>query len=173
MSDRDEIVGKINLYALGVDAQRWDLFDRVFTSHCDVDFGSAARWDNLVQFKQDFAAFHAPFDATQHMMANHQVVLIDSDHAHSLTYGSWRLVRHAAADQGTGGALWDGTGWYDDQWIRTHSGWLIARRVCRVIWWTGNDAVRLTLPGVTFDDPLCNLREEGAARRVAFLNAIS
>ena len=37
MSDRDEIVEKINLYALAVDAQAWDLFDRIFIEKCDAD----------------------------------------------------------------------------------------------------------------------------------------
>ena len=37
----------------------------------------------------------------------------------------------------------------------------------------GNDVVRQWLPGVKFEDPLCSLREEGGAGRVAFMNAIS
>ncbi|MET0373019.1 MAG: nuclear transport factor 2 family protein, partial [Rhizorhabdus sp.] len=34
-------------YALAVDSQRWDLFDQVFTSDADVDFGSSGHWTNL------------------------------------------------------------------------------------------------------------------------------
>ncbi len=173
MSDRDEIVEKLNLYALAVDAQRWDLFDRIFTSHCDADFGGSAHWNDLEQFKSDFGAFHAPFDATQHMMMNHQVSIIDHDNAHSLTYGSWRLIRHAAADNDGNGPLWDGTGWYDDEWIRTHGGWRIAKRVCRVIWFTGNPVVKETIEGVSFDTVLDSLRTEGREGRLSFLTAIS
>lgn len=173
VSDRDEIVEKINLYALAVDSQRWDLFDRIFTEHCDIDFGSSSRWSELEQFKSDFGTFHAPFDATQHTMTNHQVAIIDREHANSLTYGSWRLVRHAAADDQGNGPLWDGTGWYDDEWIRTHGGWRIARRVCRVIWYTGNNKVRETLPGIVFEDERTTLRAEGDAGRLVFLNAVS
>ena len=169
MSDRDEIIEKINLYALAVDAQRWDLFDRIFTERCEADFGTTAHWHDREQFKADFAAFHAPFDATQHMMMNHQVAIVDADHAHSLTYGSWRLVRHAAE----GDPLWDGTGWYDDHWVRTHGGWRIARRVCRVIWFTGNEKVKETIPGVVFEDERTTLRGEGQAGRLSFLNYIS
>jgi SnoaL-like domain len=172
MDDRAEIIEIINLYALAIDAQRWDLFDRIFTPDCAVDYGSAARWQGLEVFKQDFAAFHAPFDATQHMMANHQV-RIEGDRAWALTYGSWRLVRHAAADLGTGGPLWDGTGWYDDELVRSPQGWRIANRMCKVVWFTGNDTVRETLPGVTFEDPTTSLREEGAAGRLGYLKAIS
>jgi hypothetical protein len=167
MSDRDEIVETLSLYALAVDTQRWDLFDRVFTPQADVDFGSSAHWTDLTQFKADFAAFHDPFDATQHVMSNQQV-RIDGDRAWSLTYGSWRLVRKAAE----GGPLWDGTGWYDDQWVRTGQGWRIVQRVCRVIWFTGNDKVRETIPGVSFEDERTTLRAEGAAGRVGFLDVV-
>lgn len=167
MTDRDAIVETINLYALAVDAQRWALFDRVFTADCDADYGTTARWTDRDRFKCDFGAFHAPFDATQHMMMNHQV-RIDGDRARSLTYGSWRLVRRAAE----GEPLWDGTGWYDDEWVREAEGWRIARRVCRVIWFTGNDKVKETIPGVTFEDERTTLRSEGRAGRLGFLAAI-
>ncbi|MCB2079989.1 MAG: nuclear transport factor 2 family protein [Novosphingobium sp.] len=169
MTDRDEIIEKINLYALAVDAQRWDLFDRIFIEKCDADYGTTAHWTDLQQFKSDFGAFHAPFDATQHMMMNHQVAIIDRENAHSMTYGSWRLVRHAAE----GEPLWDGTGWYDDRWVRTHGGWRIAYRICRVIWYTGNDKVKETIPGVVFEDERTTLRSEGEAGRLMFLNAVS
>ena len=172
MTERDEIIEKINLYALAVDARRWDLFDRIFTGDCDADYGTSAHWRELAGFKSDFAAFHAPFDATQHLMMNHQV-LIDGNRAHSLTYGSWRLVRQATADAGDGGPLWDGSGWYDDQWVRTGEGWRIASRVCRVIWFTGNPAVKETLPGVTFEDERTTLQVEAEAGRLSFLDAIS
>ena len=168
MSEREEIVEKLNLYALAVDTRRWDLFDRIFAHHVDADYGSSAHWHDLASFQADFGAFHAVFDATQHMMANHQVV-IDGDRAHSLTYGSWRLVRKAAP----GDPLWDGTGWYDDEWARTHAGWRILKRVCRVVWFTGNDTVRQTEPDVAFTDERKSLYEEAKAARIGFLDAIS
>ena len=102
------------------------------------------------------------------MMANHQVV-IDGDRAHSLTYGSWRLVRKAAPVD----PLWDGTGWYDDEWARTHAGWRILKRVCRLFWVTGNDTVRQTEPNVAFTDERKSLYEEAKAERIGFIDAIS
>lgn len=42
MTDSDQIIEKINLYRLAMDAQRWDLFDRIFTERCDADYGPAA-----------------------------------------------------------------------------------------------------------------------------------
>ncbi|MET0373018.1 MAG: hypothetical protein ABW128_02025 [Rhizorhabdus sp.] len=41
-----------------------------------------------------------------------------------------------------------------------------------MIWFTGNDKVRETIPGVTFEDERTTLRAEGAAGRVGFLGAI-
>ena len=167
MTDHEAIISKLNLYGLGVDSQRWDLFDQVFTEYVDADFGGSAHWKNLAQFKADFAAFHAPFDATQHVMTNHNVRVM-GDRAHSLTYGSWRLIRHGTE----GGPLWDGTGWYDDEWARLHSGWHIRKRVCRVVWSIGNDRVKETIPGVSFDTVYDSLKGEAQAGHLSFLNAI-
>lgn len=172
MSDREEIIQLLNLYGLAVDTQRWDLFDRIFTEYVEADFGPGVVWSNRERFKADFAAFHAPFDATQHVMTNH-LVTVEGDVAHALTYGQWRLVRHAAANPQTGaGPLWDGSGWYDDELVRTHAGWRIRRRVCRVIWFTGNPRVKDTLPGVVFEDAVFELRGEASEGYLGFLKAL-
>ncbi len=166
-SDREDIIQIINLYGLAMDSQRWDLFDQLFTEYVDADYGPGSHWTARAQFKADFGAFHAMFDATQHMMTTH-VVRVSGDLAHAMTYGSWRLVRHAAE----GSPLWDGTGWYDDELVRTHAGWRIRKRVCRVIWASGNPLVKQTIPDVSFEDTVYTLRTEGQAGRVAMLNAI-
>jgi len=167
----DQIIQVINLYGLAMDTQRWDLFDQVFTEHVDADFGPGVHWTSLARFKADFAAFHAPFDATQHVMTNHNVRVL-GDVAHALTYGAWRLVRRAAAEADGGDPLWDGTGWYDDELVRTHAGWRIRKRVCRVVWWTGNPKVKETLPGVVFEDIRDSLRDEERAGRLGFVTAL-
>ena len=154
----------VNLYGLAVDSQRWELFDRIFTAGVDVDYGPTSRWTDLGQFKADFAAFHDPFDSTQHTMSTH-VVGVDGDQARSFCNGGWRLVRHGAG----GSPLWDGTGWYDDALLRTPDGWRIARRVCRITWWSGNPLVNETIPGVKFDLTTTVLRREADAGRVGVL----
>ena len=98
-NDKADIIELMNLYGLAMDSRRRDLFDRIFTEHCD---------------------------ATRHVMTNH-LVTVDGNRAHSLTYGMWRLIRHAAAGSHPSGPLCDGTGWYDDEWVRTNGGWRIAR----------------------------------------------
>jgi len=167
ISHHEAIINTLNLYGFAVDTQRWDLFDCVFGEWVDADFGGSAHWTDRDSFKRDFAAFHAPFDATQHVMTTHQVRVL-GDHAHSFTYGQWRLIRRAAE----GEPLWDGTGWYDDEWGLTHAGWRINKRVCRVVWSTGNDRVKETIPGVTFEKVYDSLKDEAAAGRLAFLTAI-
>ena len=123
---------------------------------------------DMAQLREDFAAFHAPFDATHHGVSNH-LVTVDGDVAHALSYGSWRLIRHAAVKTDEAGPLWDGTGWYDDELVRTHLGWRIRKRVCRLLWSTGNPKVKDILPGPVFED---SLRREARAGRLGFLAAL-
>jgi hypothetical protein len=169
MAEQDvvPIVNVINLYGLAMDTQRWDLFDRIFTPDVVVDFGPGSQWSELAAFKADFAAYHAPFDSTQHVMANH-VVEAAGDRAHAFTYGLWRLIRRGME----GGDFWEGTGWYDDELIRTQAGWRIRRRACRVVWWGGNPIVNQPIPGVSFEGKYHALKTEAAAGAVGFVNAV-
>lgn len=116
-SDILAITQLVNLYGLAVDSQQWQLFDSIFTADVDADYGGSSHWTDLAGFKSDFAAFHDPFDSTQHTMSTH-VVHIDGERAHSFCNGGWRLVRKAV----DGSPLWDGTGWYDDTLARTPGG---------------------------------------------------
>jgi hypothetical protein len=169
MADQDlpAIVNVINLYGLAMDTQRWDLFDRIFTADVDVDFGPGSQWKDRAAFKSDFGAYHAVFDSTQHVMTNHAVE-VQGDQAQAFTYGLWRLIRRGME----GGDFWEGTGWYDDELVRTAEGWRIRRRVCRLVWWGGNALVNQPIPGVSFEGKYLSLREEAAAERVGFVNAI-
>lgn len=161
------IIQLINLYGFAVDTQRWGLFDRIFTDDVEAHFSEPAHWRDRASFKRDFAAFHAPFDSTQHCMMNH-LVNVDGEYAQAITYGTWRLVRRAT----DGNPLWDGSGWYDDELIKTADGWRIKRRICRVVWWTGNPAVQETIPGVKFDLETTSLRRAGEAGNIGFLSAL-
>jgi len=169
MADQDvtAIIQVINLYGLAMDTQRWDLFDRIFTHDVEADFGEPSHWRDLAAFKSDFAAFHGPLDSTQHTMANH-LVQVEGDRAQAFAYGAWRLIRRGIE----GGELWEGTGWYDDDLVRTAAGWRIRRRTCRVVWWSGNPLVQETAPGIKFSLRSSVLKSEGRAGNVRFLKAI-
>jgi hypothetical protein len=168
MTDSDvvAITQLVNLYGLAVDSRRWELFDRIFSEEVDADYGPTSRWTNRERFKSEFAAFHDPFDSTQHTMSTH-VVHVEGDRAHSFCNGGWRLLRKAV----DGNPLWDGSGWYDDALVRTPGGWRITQRVCRITWWTGNPSVNETIAGVKFDLTTSVLRREADAGRVGLLSA--
>ena len=169
MADQDvlAITHLINLYGVAVDTQHWDLFDRIFTGDVDADFGEASHWRDLATFKADFAVFHDPFASTQHAMMNH-LVDVAGDVAQAFTYARWLLIRKDVE----GRDFWEGTGWYDDELVRSAGKWLIRRRTCRIVWWDGNPLVQETIPGVKFKLESSVLRHEGNAGRVRYLNAI-
>jgi hypothetical protein len=57
--------------------------------------------------------------------------------------------------------------------VRTPDGWRIARRVCRITWWTGNPRVNETIAGVKFDLSTWVLRGEADDGRVGVLSALA
>jgi len=132
-AEHGAIKAVMDLYGFAVDTQRWDLFDQVFTGNVDANYGGEAVWNDLKQFKHDFAVYHDIFDATQHVMTN-MICDVEGDRAKAITYGDWLLIRHAAP----GGNSWSGVGWYDDELVRTPAGWRISRRRCSIIKWEGN-----------------------------------
>jgi hypothetical protein len=166
--DKAAIIEALNLYGFALDAHQWDLFDRVFTEDVTAEFGPAgAAWHGLATFKRSFAEFHETLDSHQHTMMGH-LVHVDGDTAHAFSYGNWLLVRDAAE----GGPSWTGTGWYDDELVRTDRGWLIRHRVCRLMSWTGNP--RVPEPNAEHNPDMKTnvLREHVEAGRVGFLKAI-
>ena len=68
--------------------------------------------------------------------------------------------------------MWDGTGYYDDRLVRTAEGWRIAKRVCRVVFWTGNPRVQTPMDEIEFKLDLVSLKTEAAAGRLDFLKAL-
>jgi hypothetical protein len=167
-TDRVEIINVMNLYGFALDAQQWDLFDLIFTQDVEAVFGPAgAGWKGLDIFKQSFADFHATLDSHQHTMMGH-LVHVDGDRANAFSYGNWLLVRNDAK----GGPNWLGTGWYDDELVRTAAGWRISRRVCRLMSWTGNPYVPEPHNEHQPDMKTNNLKEHADQGKIAFLNAI-
>lgn len=165
--DAEAIKTTVNLYGFALDAQRWDLFDQVFTPDVDADYGETSHWTSLEQFKSDFAAYHDPFDGHQHSMMGH-LVNVTGDTGYAMTYATWRLLRRGLP----GGSFWEGTGWYDDVLVRNGGRWLIKSRICRIIWWGGNPQVAETVPGVRFSMPLTAIREEARLGRVRYLASL-
>lgn len=169
MSSADivEIINVINLYPVAVDSLRWDLFDRIFTEDVHCEFGGPAQWHDLTSLKRDFALVHRPFDATQHVTTNHQVV-VNGDRANCLSYVHGRFIRQLPQ----GGNMFESAGWYDDFLVRLPAGWRIKTRSCRTIWSGGNPMVLQTMPGVTGEQKLDSLSREAAAGSITYLKAL-
>jgi hypothetical protein len=166
-SDATDILNVLNLYGFVLDAQRWELFDRVFTEDVEAIFGPAGMgWDSLDGLKEHFIEFHRELNSHQHTMMG-QVVHIDGDRANAFSYGNWLLRRETVE----GDPTWVGTGWYDDDLIRTEAGWRIRRRVSRLVSWTGNPAVVGHNADADFN--LHVLRQDVEAGDVSFYQAIS
>lgn len=166
--DKAAIIEVLNLYGLALDAHQWDLFDRVFAEDVTAEFGPAGNaWSGLAAFKRSFAEFHESLTGHQHTMMGH-LVHVDGDKAYAFSYGNWLLVREGAE----GGPTWQGTGWYDDELIRTDEGWRIRHRVCRLMSWTGNPSVPEPNAEHHPDMKTNVLREHSEAGRVGFLKAI-
>jgi hypothetical protein len=166
-ADIVEIINLVNLYPVAVDALRFELFDQIFTEDVHIEFGGPAKWDNLASLKRDFAIVHRPFDATQHVTTNHQVI-VQGDRAHCLSYVHGRFLRQVT----DGANMFESTGWYDDELVRLPVGWRIKYRSCRMVWSGGNPVVLQTMPGVTGEQKLDALSREGAAGSIRYLNAI-
>jgi hypothetical protein len=109
MADHDvnAISVLIDLYGFAIDTQCWDLFDRVFTSDVEIDY-TTQHWYGLESFKKDFAADHAPFDATQHAMTS-KMVQVDSNtaRASSIAHGgsSGKVPKAATFSRARGGTM--------------------------------------------------------------------
>jgi hypothetical protein len=161
MSDRDEaaIIKILNLYAIAMDARRWDLFDKIFTDDVELEYPSSG-WTDRATFQVDFAKAHERYDATQHALLT-PLVEVDGDRADSFSYCMFKLIIRGAP----GGDFVEGTAWYDDRWLRTDAGWRISRRRCRILWSYGS----LARDGSPMAWDV--LREQAAAGEVGFLNA--
>lgn len=166
--DKAAVIEVMNLYGLALDAHQWDLFDRVFTEDVHAEFGPAgAGWTGLAEFKRSFAEFHLQLDSHQHTMMGH-LVHIEGDKAYAFSYGNWLLVR----DKAEGGPSWQGTGWYDDELVRTADGWRVKHRVCRLMSWSGNPLVPEPNGEHNPDMNTNVLREHSDAGKIGFLKAI-
>jgi len=144
MAEADDIIvvmHLLNRYGVAVDSKRWDFFDRIFTADVVADYGGPVVYQGLDGFKRCAAEAWGPFDMSRHSMSN---IVFDRDGStgRSVTYGDWYIVRRGIE----GGDLWEGKGWYHDEWALTQSGWRIRHRCCRVMQWSGNPLV----PDATF-----------------------
>ena len=136
--DEVETLRLINLYGVAIDSQRWDLLGEIFTEDAVADYGDGFVFRGLDAFKKGAAMAWGRFEATQHAMSSTAWRLREKS-GHTLTYGAWFIRQRGVK----GGDVWEGKGWYDDEWVRGDAGWRIKHRSCRVMSWTGNARIML------------------------------
>ena len=119
--DRREISDVLVRYATGIDRRDWPLLRSVFTEDCELDYGEIGAFvgvDAVVQFMADT---HLWAGHTLHRITN-QSVEVDGDTATARAYVDALIM---AQDNASGV---DAVGFYDDELVRTDTGWRIRRR---------------------------------------------
>lgn len=166
--DKAAIIEVLNLYAFALDSHQWDLFNDIFTEDVKAEFGPAsAAWPDVASLTSAFEDFHKTLDTHQHTMMGH-LVHVEGDKAYTFTYGNWLLVRKAAV----GGPTWLGSGWYDDELVRTDRGWRIRHRISKLISYTGNPDVPQPVGDQRPDHTGHVLREAVEAGDIRYFNAL-
>ncbi len=119
--DRSDIIDVLVRYATGIDRRDWPLFRTVFTDDCVLDYGEIGSWNGVDAVTEFMDQVHAMAGHTMHRLSNHAIA-IDGDTATARTYVDSLIM---AQDNSSGVS---GIGFYDDDLVRTSSGWQVARR---------------------------------------------
>jgi 3-phenylpropionate/cinnamic acid dioxygenase small subunit len=119
--DRQDIADVLLRYATGIDRRDWPLFRTVFTDDCELDYGQIGSWQGVDAVTEFMQQMHAMAGHTMHRLTN-QVITVDGDAAQARTYVD-ALIMLGDNTSGVNAA-----GFYDDDIVRTETGWRIARR---------------------------------------------
>jgi hypothetical protein len=139
LSDRQDIVDLTIAYCWALDTKRWDALDDVFLRDATALLATSSPLQGVDAIKDRVRRALEPLDDSQHIVANHQVV-VAGDTATCRCYLQAQHVRHAAASDGSGPNFVIG-GRYEDRMVRTAHGWRIAHRELVSMWREGNPAV--------------------------------
>lgn len=120
-ADIQEISAAQVRYATGIDRRDWPLFRTVFTEDCELDYGDIGSWRGVDVVTEFMVAAHEMAGHTMHRITN-QVVAVEGDSATARAYVDALIM---AQDNSSGV---NAVGYYDDEFVRTASGWRLARR---------------------------------------------
>ena len=135
MSDRDDIIDLAIAYAWALDTRQLDGLRDVFTPDATAML-RGVECDGVESIIARIGGAIPRLDATQHLIANHQVAVNGDSATHRCQLHSQHFKR------GTDGGDWFVVGgYYDDRLARTPSGWRITHRVMTETWRSGNPDV--------------------------------
>ncbi len=134
-SDRQQIIDLAIAYTWALDTKQLDELDQVFAEDAVGDLRGVV-CTGRDEIKARIGGAVLRLDATQHLVANHQVA-VDGDRAtHRCHLQSQQVL--AGCD---GGENYIVGGYYQDQLVRTADGWRIAHRLMQQTWTEGNPGV--------------------------------
>jgi 3-phenylpropionate/cinnamic acid dioxygenase small subunit len=144
LADRAEIHDVIVRYGWAIDTKDWALLDTCFTDDAYVDYSSnpGGVQGPYVEVRGWLEKMMSAFPVTQHLMSN-VLVTLDGDRATCQTMVT--NPQGAATREGPLHFFYVG-GRYDDELVRTSSGWRIARRVETTLWFQGSLPKELLFP---------------------------
>lgn len=119
--DRQEISDVLVRYATGIDTRDWPLFRTVFTDDCELDYGEIGTWRGVDAVVEFMTATHEMAGYTLHRITN-QAATVNGDTAAARAYVDALIM----SQDNTSGV--SAAGFYDDELVRTDTGWRIRRR---------------------------------------------
>ena len=133
--DRSAITALTIDYCWALDTRDWEALRAVFLPDAVAELGSP-ELHGIDAIIERVSTALSPLDDSQHMVSTHQIVL-EGDRARSRCYFHAQHIRHAA----NGSPHFIIAGRYEDELVRTHQGWRIARRRLVPMWREGNAEV--------------------------------
>jgi hypothetical protein len=124
LSAQDEraISAVLVAYGTAIDQRDWQLLHSCFTADCKAEYGHFGSWQGAHAITAYMKDAHAALGPTLHRITNIDIHSKDGA-VHVRCYVDALLM-----PQNEGGPVQRGIGYYDDQFVRTGSGWQIARR---------------------------------------------
>ena len=130
-ADRRAIIDLTINYCWTIDTHDWETLREIFLPNATALLGDER--DGIDSIIARISGALSPLDASQHIVANHQVG-VSGDTATSRCYFQAQHVRRSA----DGGANYIVAGRYQDRLVRTDAAWRIERRELYVDWTDGN-----------------------------------
>jgi hypothetical protein len=130
VDDQQAIIDVTIAYCWALDSHAWDGRDDVFLPDATAELGR--HLEGIDAIKERIRGALEPLDASQHIVATHQV-RVDGDAATSRCY--------LQAQHVVGAATFLLGGRYEDRLVRTADGWRIAHRDLITMWTTGDPSI--------------------------------
>ena len=148
-ADRAAILAVSISYAAGIDRRDWDRYRECFTDPCEFDFssfsGSPATSMSNQAWADNVRSLNGNFDATQHIMTNHDIGFDGPDSAtgvNELQAQHYFTADSMAAFGEPAEAAWCLLGGhYTNRYVRDGGVWRITRCQLDVRWRSGDDRV--------------------------------